>query len=183
MLGPVSLALAFLLQAAPPTDPCATPSACRKVDSVRVQNPDGKQVELPVNATLPWVTRDNLLLLPGDWIVIKLIDRDGDLMPQLVRAGTGGDAPKPGDGEIRIVVHAYEAGNLIMEVLSRRTETLDYAAAMVTPKGPERTSVCSLNPGVTVFESWHQPIRQLALWSFRPTTEPGCKTLDFPKKK
>ncbi len=152
------------------------------VETVNVQSSDGKEVQVPVNENLPWVVQDNLLLVPGDWIIIKLIDHDGELRPELVRAGTDSTLPEPAAGEIRFHVQPYKSGTLIMEVLSRRTETLDYAAVMVTPKGPQRTSVCSLMPGIVVFESWQNPIRQFAFWSFRPTSEPGCKELDFPTK-
>ena len=183
VFGSLILALAASGSAAPATDLCATLGACRKVESVRVQSPDGKEVQIPVNDTLPWVVQDNLLLVPGDWIIIKLVESGGELKPELVRAGTDAQAPEPVAGEIRFHVQPYKAGTLMMEVLSRRTDTLDYAAIMVTPKGPARTSVCSLMPGVTVVEMWQQPIRQFAFWSFRPTKEPGCKTLDFPKKK
>ena len=72
-----------------------------------------------------------------------------------------------------------------MSVQSRRTDTLDYSAVIVSPGGkgrPQRTSVCSLMPGITVFESWTQPIQQIALTGFRPTNEPGCKTIDLKKK-
>lgn len=182
MLGWLLLALAA--QAQPAGDPCTTAGACRQVGNVRVQAPDGKETLLPVNQPLPWVVQDNLLLVPGDWIIIRLIDRDGALVPQLVKAGNMGDAPEPADGEIRVIVHAFEKGNLIMEVLNRRAETLDYAALVVvgTDKA-QRTSVCSLFPGRPVFEAWQWPIRQIALWSFRPTTEPGCKTITFPKSQ
>lgn len=181
MLGWLLLAMA-VPQAAEP-DPCVKPEACRKVGSIMVRGAGGKPFALAIDQTLPWVTRDNLLLLPGDWIIITLADRGGALVPQLVRAGSDAKPPEPAPGEIRVHIPLYNGGPMIMSVLSRRTDTLDYAAAIVTPKGPERTSVCSLQPGITVYESWDQAIRQFALWSFRPTTEPGCKTLDFPKKK
>lgn len=181
MLGWLLLALAMPQSA--DTDPCTVADACRKIETVRVQSPDGKETALPVNQTLPWVVQDNLLLVPGDWIVIRLIERDGALVPQLIRAGNSGQAPDPGDGEIRIRIMPFNKGNLMMEVLSKRSETLDYAALIVTVgRGAERTSVCSLHPNIPVFEAWQQPIRQIALWSFRPTTDPGCKTLDLKKK-
>jgi hypothetical protein len=179
MIGWLLLALAASQQT-PSADPCAAPAACRRVDTVRIQSPDGKETELPINQNLPWVVQDNLLLVPGDWIVIRLVERDGKLLPQLVRAGNTGDAPAPADGEIRVRVMPFNKGNLIMEVLSRRPETLDYAAIVVLGANkPQRTSVCSLQPGIPVFESWQWPIRQIALFGFRPTSEPGCKTIDL----
>jgi hypothetical protein len=177
VLGWLLLALAAPQAAA--ADPCVAPAACRRVEGVRVQAPDGKETVLPINQTLPWVVQGNLLLVPGDWIVVRLVDEGGKLTPALVKAGHGGGAPAPAEGEIRVQVHDFQRGNLIMEIVSRRPETLDYGALVVVGiDKPRRTSVCSLQPGIPVFESWQWPIRQIALFNFRPTTEPGCKTID-----
>lgn len=172
MFGPPLLALAAPQAAT--IDPCAMPAACRKVEGVRIQGPDGKETILPINQTLPWIVQDNMLL-------VRLVDRAGKLAPELVSAGHGGDAPDPADGQIRAKVHAFNRGTLIMEIVSRRPETLDYGALIVIGASKaERTSVCSLRPGIPVFESWQVPIRQIALFNFRATTEPGCKTIDTP---
>jgi hypothetical protein len=178
MIGWLLMALAA--PAVGSADPCASVGSCRLVGKVRIEGADGKETLLPVNQTLPWVVQDNLLLVPGDWIIIRLVEHDGALMPQLVKAGDSGEAPEPAKGEIRVKLHAFDQGNLVMQVLSRRPETLDYAAlAVVGLDKPQRTSVCSLHPGITAYESWRWPIRQMALWGFRPTTEPGCKTIDL----
>ena len=184
MIGWILLALAGSAQQS--QDPCAEAAACRLVGSMRVENAAGESTAVAVNQKLPWVVQDNLLLVPGDWIIVQLVDRDGALVPMLVSAGSSGEAPQPQNGEIRFKVHSFDKGGLIMEGLSRRPEALDYAALVVVGKdNPQRSSVCSLLPGKTVFESWQWPIRQIALWSFRPTTEIGCKTLDLtvPSKK
>ena len=174
------LLLAVAAQAQPSEDPCARADACREVSTVRIENAAGKETLLPINQKLPWVVQDNLLLVPGDWIIIRLANREDALVPELVKAGDGGEAPDPTSGEIRVKVHAFSKGSLIMEVLSQRPETLDYAAMVVVGRdNAQRTSVCSLMPGVPVFESWQWPIRQIALWSFRPTTDPGCKKVEF----
>lgn len=183
MIGWFLLALAAPVQAAP-GDICATPGACRRVDTVRIETPDGKEYTLPINQTLPWVVQGNLMLMPGDTITIRLVDRDGALFPELVRAGPDTAGIAPGEGEIQIKVLPYNKGNLVMAVHSRRTDTLDYGALIVGPAArgsAQRTSVCSLMPGITVFESWTQPIRQIALFGFRRTTQPGCKTIDMKK--
>jgi hypothetical protein len=177
MFGPLLLMLAAPQAAT--ADPCAVPTACRSVDGVRIQAPDGKDVILPIKTTMPWIVQGNLLLIPGDWIIIRLVDQNGKLMPELVTAGHGADAPAPTDGQIRVRVHDFNRGNLIMEIVSRRPETLDYGALIVIGANKaERTSVCSLRPGIPVFESWQSPIRQIALSNFRVTTDPGCKTID-----
>lgn len=181
MIGWLLMALAAPTQSS--EDPCAKVDGCRQVGNVRIESTEGKETLLPINQLLPWVVQDNLLLVPGDWIIIRLVDHDGALIPQLVKAGDSGEAPEPANGEIRVKVHAFNNGNLTMEVLSRRPETLDYAAlAVVGIDKPQRTSVCSLTPGRTVYESWRWPIRQIALWGFRRTSDPGCKTIDLKKK-
>lgn len=174
----------FALAASSPDDgdPCAVAGACRHVDSVRVENTDGKAVVLPVDQDLPWVTQGNLLLLPGDWVVVRLVEGEGGLAPMLVAGGHGGAAPEPAEGEVRFVLHDYASGNIMVQVLSRYRVPLDYAALMVTPRGAERTSVCTLQPGVTVIETWQQPIRQFAFWSFRPAQDAACRIIDFPAK-
>lgn len=184
MIGWFLLTLAAAGQSAP-QNPCAQPDACRRVESVRIETPAGKEITIPVNQTLPWIAEDNLLLFPGDSVTVRLIDRDGALVPQLVRGGAASATTTPGEGEIRVTVMPYNKGNLIMSVQSRRSDTLDYAAIIVSPGAkprPQPTSVCSLMPGITVFESWTQPIQQIALTGFRPTTEPGCKTIDLKRK-
>lgn len=174
------LLFALAATAQPNENVCAKPEACRQVGNVRIENADGKETLLKIDQQLPWVVQDNLLLVPGDWIVFRLIDRSGALVPELVKAGNTGEAPEPGSGELRVKLQWIGNGDLSMEVLSRRPETLDYAAlAVVGMDNPQRTSVCSLMPGITVYESWRWPIRQIALWGFRPTNEPGCRTIDL----
>ena len=66
-----------------------------------------------------------------------------------------------------------------LTVLSNYPEALEYAALKVNPQtGPDRTSVCTLMPGVTVFENWQEPIYQLALWTFRPTSGYSCSVIE-----
>ncbi len=174
------LLMAVAASAEPSADICAQADACRHVDSVRIESPDGKETVITVDQELPWVVQDNLLLVPGDWIIIRLVDRDGTLVPELVEAGNAGNAPEPSEGEIRFKVHPFDEGNLILEVLSRRPEILEYAALVVVGEdNPQRTSVCSLHPGTTMFESWMWPIRQIALWGFRQTEDMGCKQIEF----
>lgn len=174
------LLFAWAATAEPIEDLCAKPEACRQVDTVRIQNADGKESSININQQLPWVVQGNLLLVPGDWIVFRLVDRDGALSPDLVKAGNTGEPPAPGIGEIRVRLQWIGNGNLSMVVLSRRPETLDYAAlAVVGMDNPQRTSVCSLRPGITAYESWQWPIRQIAVWGFRPTDDPGCRTIDL----
>lgn len=160
---------------------CATPGACRHVDSVRIESAEGEVTTLPIDDDLPWVVRDNIMLTPGETVTVTLEPKGGVLVPRLVRGGPEASATRLAEGEVRFSLSPSNKGSLMLTAESRRPETLDYAALMVTePGGPKRTSVCSLQPGIPVYESWQGPIRQLALWSFRPTTEPGCKEVTFP---
>lgn len=168
------------------SDPCTRPGACHHVDSIRIQTPDGKEQVMPVNMDLPWIADGNLLLAPGDSITVRLVKSGDGWAPEMVRNGTASATTAPGDGEIRVTVLPYKNGQLTMEVLSHRPETLDYSAILITPTptggNPQATSVCSLQPGITVSEVWRQPIQQLALFDFRPTKEPGCKTVKLKPK-
>jgi hypothetical protein len=179
MIGWTLMAAAAGASAQPSEDPCSQAEACRQVGTVRVEDARGQETLLTVDQTLPWMVQDNLMLVPGDWIIVQFVDRNRTLVPRLVKAGNGSEAPEPANGELRIKVHAFDKGTLIMEILSRHRETLDYAALTVIGKdAPQRASVCSVSPGLTVFESWQSPIRQVVLWGFRPTNHRGCKVLD-----
>lgn len=166
---------------APATSICAAPGACRHIESVRMEDAEGQVTTFPVDDELPWVVRDNILLTPGETVTVTLEPKGDVLVPRLVRGGPEASATDLAEGELRFSLSPSNKGTLMLTAESRRPETLDYAALMVNePGGPKRTSVCSLQPGIPVFESWQGPIRQLALWSFRPTTEPGCREVTFP---
>lgn len=185
MLGWMLLALAASPQELV-KDPCTKPGTCHHVDSIRIETPDGQEVVMPVNMDLPWIADGNLLLSPGDSITIRLVKNGDAWTPEMVRNGAASASTAPGEGEIRVTVQPYKKGQVTMEVLSRLPETLDYSAVMVipTPTGgnPQATSVCSLRPGIPVYEMWQQPIQQFALFDFRPTKDPGCKTVKLPPK-
>ncbi|WP_375397037.1 hypothetical protein [uncultured Sphingomonas sp.] len=163
-------------------DPCAVPGACRRIETVRIETPSGTVLAVPVDKTLPWIAQDNLMLFPGDSATVRLVERNGGLFPELVRSGAASAATPPADGQVRVTVAPYALGKLTMTVESRWSVPLDYGALIVIPlpgkTRAERTSVCTLLPGKTNYELWNRPILQLALSSFRPTTQPGCKTID-----
>lgn len=163
-------------------DPCAAEGACRHVGTLRVEGPDGRARELNINKTLPWIAQGNLMIMPGESLTIALDEKEGKLVPRLIRAGADSAATAPRDGEIRFSFGAYTKGNVMLTVESKRTDTLDYVAVMSTVSGAKRTSVCSLMPGIKMFETWQSPMHLLALSNFQPTTEPGCKTIDPARK-
>ncbi len=174
--------MALALQA---ENPCESPDAaeaCRQVGSIRLESASGQSETVDVNQTLPWVVEDNVLLTPGESVTIRLDRRGVDLIPRLVRGGAGDTAPQPGEDEVRFALSQVRGGSLTLTVESRFPETLDYAALInVYDRGPERTSVCALMPGIVVVEQWSAPIAQMAIWSFRPTSEPGCRIVTLPR--
>ena len=178
LLAPLAL-LAAALPAQNAADPCAVASDCRHVGTVHIERPDGRGENVKVDETMPWVTQDNVMLFPGESVTVRLEMRDGERVPRLVRAGAVSAGTAPSNGEIRFTLGGFSKGNLILTVENSGKEALDYAALMVTPDGPARTSVCTLRPGIPVYESWSAPIVQLALWHFVPATETGCKTLKW----
>lgn len=167
-------------ETAPAPDPCAEESACRYITEYRLEGPEGQALVLPAGVNIPWVANGNLLLTPGEAAVVRLVEADGVLEPELVRAGDPARANELAAGEIRFEFSDYSRGNVELTIVSAYSSPLEYAAIAVSANaGPERTSVCTLLPGVMVVEHWQsQPIFQLALWSFRPTEDYSCRVID-----
>lgn len=161
-------------------DPCDIDGACRTIDQLRFEGPDGTVTEVQAGMTLPFVSQGNVLITPGESITIALLEDSDLLIPLLVGTGdTSRDADLPLD-HIRFTMTDVIGGQVRLSVESTFPDMLDYAALMVTiGKGPERTDVCSLMQGVTVFEQWQAPIYQMALWGFRKSDDYGCKTIDL----
>jgi hypothetical protein len=166
-------------------DPCQGPDAaeaCRQVGSIRLESASGQSHTVDANQLLPWVVENNVVLTPGESVTIRLERSGADLIPRLVRGGAGDSAPQPGEDEVRFALGEHHGGTIMLTVESRFPETLDYAALInIHDRGPERTSMCTLMPGLMVIEHWSVPIVQMAIWSFRPTTEPGCRIVTLPR--
>lgn len=160
-------------------DPCAVESACRHIAEYVIEDPNGTEHRFPAGVDLPWVSQGNIILTPGEAVVVELVEVDGMLVPRLQRTGEAAREGQIADGEIRFDFTGFNRGQIMLSVQSAYPAPLEYAALLVDARsGPERTSVCTLMPGVAVFESWQQPIIQLALWSFRPTQDYGCAVID-----
>lgn len=160
-------------------DPCQVEGACRVITEYVIEDPEGETHRFPVEQELPWVVQGNILVTPGEAVVVKLLEVDGSLVPQLRRVGDEARTADLEAGEVLFDFNAFERGNVTLVVQSNYPEALDYAALLVDMNsGPSRTSVCTLMPGVAVYEMWQQPIYQLALWSFRPTDGYSCSVID-----
>ncbi|HSI16390.1 MAG TPA: hypothetical protein VK980_01370 [Sphingomonas sp.] len=183
LLVPLSLlvALPAAAQDAEVTNPCGTGKvACRHIDSIRLQSADGEEQILTANLDFPWVAEGNIILVPGDSVTVRLVPDGAEFTPVLVRFGPASAATKPGPGEIRFTVQPSDHGKQVMVAESNYPGMIDYGALIATVRGgPERTSVCTLEPGKPVYEMWQDPIYQFALMHFVATTEPGCKTLHW----
>jgi hypothetical protein len=168
-----------------PADPCSGPdgaTACREIRSIRIEGPSGETRVVDANTRMPWVIQENVTLIPGESVTVRLERSGAGLVPTLVRGGAGDSAPEPRENEVRLSLSEIQRGQITMTVLSRYPEMLDYAALInVYGRGPERTSVCALMPGAPVIESWSVPIVQMAVWSFRPTTEAACRIVTLPR--
>ena len=173
--------LAGNLPAAEQTDdPCIQEDVCRTIDRLRFEGPDGTITEIDAGMTLPWVAQGNVLITPGESIIIQLVQDSGVLVPVLVSTGERADSAELADHQIRFSMSDVLGGQVRLIVESNYPGMVDYAALMVTiGKGPERTSVCTLLQGVSVFEQWQAPIYQMALWGFRESEDYGCKTIDL----
>ena len=160
-------------------DPCAEEGACRHLTSYTIEDPDGESHTFEVDVMLPWVMQGNVVLTPGEAVVVRLVETSSGLAPLLVHSGWEAIEATLRVGEVRFIFGPFDRGTVMLTVHNAYPESLDYAALMVTTGGgPERTSVCTLTPGVTAFESWQQPIYQLALWSFRPAEEHACHVVE-----
>jgi hypothetical protein len=191
MVRVMSLALA-LLAALPAAaqdsgsmeNPCGKSDvACRHVATIRLEEPDGTERILNGNLDFPWVDGDNIILVPGDSVTVKLVP-DGDTMQVvLVRFGPASATTKPGPGEVRFTLAPSSRGKQVMTAESNYPGMIDYGVLVARiPGGPERVSACTLQPGKPVVETWTGPIYQIALMHFLTTTEPGCKTLNWGQK-
>lgn len=87
-------------------------------------------------------------------------------------ARKGDTVAKPGAGEIRVTLNGG-----MMEVLSGSPVSYNYQA-FITGKASDkgkRTSVCTLEPGVAVFESWPDKLPGIRLANFEEAIEEyGC---------
>ena len=162
-------------------DPCAQASAaCRVVAPLRVEAPDGEVSTVDMGMTLPWVTLGNVLLAPGDAVLVSLEEVDGILVPRLLATGEAARAGELQPGQVRFDFGPIERGNVMLSVVSTFADPVEYAALKVSlADGPNRTSVCTLMPGLTMIEQWSEPIYQLALWGFRRAEGMACAEIDL----
>jgi hypothetical protein len=145
---------------------CAVEGACRKVGTVTFKA-DGKTAVFRINRDLPWVTQGNVLLFPGEAVVVALDDVNGQLQPRLVASGAAvkGHALKP--GELSFSFDIRPEGS-ILRTESAHPSAIHYGAMMVGPDNRSQpTSICPVRSGKFVLEHWPHPIVQLALSNFR----------------
>jgi len=161
-------------------DPCTQTGACRVVAPLRVETPDGEVSMVDMGMELPWLTQGNLLLAPGDAVLLALDEVDGILVPILLASGEAARAGEVQPGQVRFDFSGIERGVLTLTVQSAFANPVEYAALKVSlADGPNRTSVCALMPGLAVIEQWSEPIYQLALWGFRRADGIACSEIDL----
>jgi len=160
--------------------PCADAGACRVVGPLRVETPDGDVTSVEMGMELPWVNLGNVLLAPGDAVLVTLDEVEGVLIPRLLATGEAALAGELAPGQVRLSFSPIERGKLTLTVWSAFADPVEYAALKVSlADGPNRTSVCTLMPGRTMIEQWSEPIYQLALWGFRRAEGMGCSEIDL----
>jgi hypothetical protein len=174
------LAAPIAVNAQDGADPCAAAGACRVVAPLQVEAPDGRVTEVDMGMTLPWVSEGNVLLAPGDAVVVTLAEVEGVLVPVLARTGAAARGGDLAEGEVRFDFSLIVRGQVTLTVESAFARPIEYAALKVSlADGPARTSVCTLMPGVAVFEQWSEPLYQLALWGFREAEGMACAEIDL----
>lgn len=181
LLAPLALSLLAVPAAAQQAadEACVAAGACRVLGDLAVEGPDGTTQTFAMGMVMPWLEQGNLMLAPGDTVILALDEVDGVLVPRLIAAGEASRDVELREGQIRFDLSRIQRGQLILSVLSFYPEPLDYGALKVSlGLGPERTSVCTLQPGLSVFEAWQEPIYQMALFGFRPASEAACHIID-----
>ncbi|WP_391563684.1 hypothetical protein [Novosphingobium sp.] len=98
-----------------------------------------------------------LFVQQGETWFFKIVDG------QPASARTGLDDEKPGEDEIKV---SLEGGNMI--VLNGSGTAYNYQAFIAKKPGDKgnRTSVCTLIPGVTMYENWPQALPGIRLVNF-----------------
>ncbi|MDQ0465988.1 hypothetical protein QO010_003781 [Caulobacter ginsengisoli] len=77
---------------APKADPCAVAGACRHVGEFNLTLEPGQVDRVKVDDDIPWIDEDgDILLFPGEMLVIRLETVDGEVRPVMVRAGRASD--------------------------------------------------------------------------------------------
>ena len=110
--------------------------------------------------------RSGLFVKQGETWFFKI--KDGQ--PTDVRSG--GEDEKPGSDEIRV---SLDGGNLV--VLNGSPTTYNYQAFIAKKSSDKgnRTSVCTLMPGVIAFENWPDKLPGIRLTNFSEAgDEMGC---------
>lgn len=181
---PAFLALAWPAYAQDDENPCEQEGACRWISEYVFQGPNGEEARVEAGLDLPWVMQGNVILTHHEAVVVELVEQGGELVPELRRTGAEARDGELATGEILFDISGVELGQITLTVRSAYPEPLEYAALIVdAADGPSRTSVCTLMPGVAVFENWQQPIYQIAAWSFRPAEEGNaCKIIQVGDK-
>jgi hypothetical protein len=86
--------------------------------------------------------------------------------------------PAKADVELKFTQDKSPSGLMMLLVIRNKLKRrLSYDALMTVPgkKGIYKTSVLSVEPNLSNFESWPNPIVQLVLWNFR-FAENGSKS-------
>lgn len=108
----------------------------------------------------------HIALEPGQTLLFRIVEGKATDV-RLVDADT---APK--DGEVRVSMSS-KGGTTMMDVLNKGPLAYNYRAYMlpaIDSETGQRTSVCTLMPGITAFEMWPYPIPAIAIGEF--TTAP-----------
>ncbi len=108
-----------------------------------------------------------LAMAPGQTLLFRIAD--GQMTDvRLVDADT-----VPKDGEIRATMES-KGGNTTLHMLNKGPVAYNYTAAMAksidAPEG-QRTSVCTLLPGLSAFEMWPYAIASIAIGGFKPAPD------------
>ena len=162
--------LLLLVAAAVASDPCAEASACRRVDFISTTDREGQPTRLPEPGLQPWIIENNLMLHPGEAVIVRLVEQGDGYV--LTAPRTSGE---PTAGEIRFSLASGQRSSTLLVIENRLPEWLDYMAVMNVGNRGMKTSVCSLLPMKFNLERWPHGMTELALSNFKKAETHSCK--------
>jgi hypothetical protein len=138
---------------------------CRGPITVRLLLEDGSIFERSFSKATPVVQRGTVVtVFPGEEIHLAVSEsNDGSLLLAAVQNG--------GNLSLALTQGASELGPASMELSVRNTSPtelkFDLLLMYPTSEGTRYTSSCSVAPGQTSLELWHEPIFQVVASNFR----------------
>jgi hypothetical protein len=159
----------------PANGPCSVKGVCRYVDSLNIKLLNGQSVQQKVGAYVPWIApTGEVVLFPGDAVVVRMEPKDAGLTPVLVEAGAFADRPLAAE-EVRFDFAQDDKGFTNLKTTNHLAKSMHFNSVINKGGGKvEPSSICALLPGVFSYENWQGPLIQIVLRQFSAVDRMGC---------